>query len=126
MVELDVQRTEMTYTALARIEAASGEPRRALDVVKRLIDERLTPKLRTFAPALHAFCMKGDIEGALEAEAEIANAGIEISEAEYGALLVAYADAERWEDGLALLRRMREEIRTVSYTHLTLPTTPYV
>ena len=104
----------MTYTALARIEAASGEPRRALDVVKRLIDERLTPKLRTFAPALHAFCMKGDIEGALEAEAEIANAGIEISEAEYGALLVAYADAERWEDGLALLRRMREEIRTLS------------
>ena len=114
MVELDVQRTEMTYTAFARIEAASGEPRRALDVVKRLIDERLTPKLRTFAPALHAFCMKGDIEGALEAEAEIANAGIEISEAEYGALLVAYADAERWEDGLALLRRMREEIRTLS------------
>ena len=114
MVELDVQRTEMTYTALARIEAASGEPRRALDVVKRLIDERLTPKLRTFAPALHAFCMKGDIEGALEAEAEIANAGIEISEAEYGALLVAYADAGRWEDGLALLRRMREEIRTLS------------
>jgi len=30
------------------------------------VAERLTPKLRTFAPALHAFCLAGDIEGALE------------------------------------------------------------
>ena len=71
MVTLDIPRTEMTYTALARIEAATGEPRKALDIAKRLIDERLTPKLRTFAPALHAFCIKGDIAGALETEAEI-------------------------------------------------------
>ena len=114
MVTLDIPRTEMTYTALARIEAATGEPRKALDIAKRLIDERLTPKLRTFAPALHAFCIKGDIAGALETEAEITKAGIEISELEYAVLLTAYADAARWEDGLALLRRMREEIRSLA------------
>ena len=39
MVTLDIPRTEMTYTALARIEAATGEPRKALDIAKRLIDE---------------------------------------------------------------------------------------
>jgi len=114
MVTLDIPRTEMTYTALARIEAATGEPRKALDIAKRLIDERLTPKLRTFAPALHAFCIKGDIAGALETEAEITKAGIEISELEYAVLLTAYADASKWEDGLALLRRMREEIRSLA------------
>lgn len=114
MVTLDIPRTEMTYTALARIEAATGEPRKALDIAKRLIDERLTPKLRTFAPALHAFCIKGDIAGALETKAAITSAGIEISELEYAVLLTAYADASRWEDGLALLRRMREEIRSLA------------
>ena len=43
-----VQRTEMP-TALARIEAASDEPK-GMDVVKRLIDERLTPKLERSRP----------------------------------------------------------------------------
>ena len=41
----------------------------------RLVAERLTPKLRTFAPALHAFCLAGDIESALEVDAAIAAAG---------------------------------------------------
>ena len=67
----DVPRTEMTYTALARIEAARGEPRKAFDLVSRLVEERLHPKLRTFAPALHAFALKGDLVGALEVDAAI-------------------------------------------------------
>ena len=62
MVRRDVPRTEMTYTALARVEAAAGKPRQSFDVALRSSEERLRPKLRTFAPALHAFCAGGDLQ----------------------------------------------------------------
>ena len=68
MVRRDVPRTEMTYTALARVEAAAGKPRQSFDVALRSSEERLRPKLRTFAPALHAFCASGDLSGANEVE----------------------------------------------------------
>jgi proteinaceous RNase P len=113
MMSNDVPRTEMTYTALARIEAAQGEPRKAFDLVRRLVEEQLQPKLRTFAPALHAFCHAGDLVGALEVDAAATVAKIEITEAEYGVMLAAYREAGRWDDAFALLRRLREDIRTI-------------
>ena len=61
MVRCDVPRTEMTYTALARVEAAAGKPRQSFDVALRSVSERLRPKLRTFAPALHAFAIAGEV-----------------------------------------------------------------
>lgn len=114
MMTSDVPRTEMTYTALARIEASRGEPRKAFDLVGRLAEERLTPKLRTFAPALHAFCAAGDLDGALEVDDALTAAKIDVTEAEYGVLLGAFKKAERFDDGWALLRRVREDIRTLS------------
>ena len=113
MVANDIPRTEMTYTALARVEAAMGKPRAAFDLVARLPDERLRPKLRTMAPAMHAFAAAGDIDGAMEVCAALAAANIERGEAEYAALLTAYRAAGRWDDGWNLLREMREEVRTL-------------
>ena len=112
MVANDIPRTEMTYTALARVEAAMGKPRAAFDLVARLPDERLRPKLRTMAPAMHAFAAAGDIDGAMEVCAALAAANIERGEAEYAALLSAHRAAGRWDDGWNLLREMREEVRT--------------
>lgn len=74
----------------------------------RLVEERLHPKLRTFAPALHAFCHKGDLDGALEVDAAVTEAKIEITEAEYAVLLAAYREAGRWDDAFTLLRRLRQ------------------
>jgi proteinaceous RNase P len=82
MVRRDVPRTEMTYTALARVEAAAGKPRQSFDVALRSVSERLRPKLRTFAPALHAFCAVGDLSGANEVEDAIARHDIELGENE--------------------------------------------
>ena len=98
MVANDIPRTEMTYTALARVEAAMGKPRAAFDLVARLPDERLRPKLRTMAPAMHAFAAAGDIDGAMEVCAALAAANIERGEAEYAALH-RYRAKGRWDDG---------------------------
>jgi pentatricopeptide repeat protein len=35
------------------------------------------------------------------------------AEAEYGVLLAAYREAGRWDDAFQLLRRLREDIRTL-------------
>ena len=93
MVAENVPRTEMTYTALARVEAAVGEPQRALALVARLREERLVPKLRTYAPALHAFCARDDVEGADRCASAISrdDAGLELGESEYAALMDLYA-----------------------------------
>jgi proteinaceous RNase P len=91
MVRCDVPRTEMTYTALARVEAAAGKPRQSFDVALRSASERLRPKLRTFAPALHAFCAVGDLSGANEVEDAIARHDIELGENEVAALVDARA-----------------------------------
>ena len=111
MVRHDVPRTEMTYTALARVEAAAGHPRRSFDVALGLTSERLRPKLRTFAPALHAFCADGDVRGASEVEAAVAERGIELAENEVAALVNARAESGDWDEGVATLRRAADAFR---------------
>lgn len=112
MVSNDIQRTEMTYTALARVEAAAGEPRRAFDVAKRLPAERLRPKLRTLAPALHAFCEAGDIDGALEVDRELTKHDIELTEAEFTVLLKARRVRKEFPEGLEIIQRASESVKT--------------
>ena len=70
-----------------------GEPQRALALVARLREERLVPKLRTYAPALHAFCARDDVEGADRCASAISrdDAGLELGESEYAALMDLYA-----------------------------------
>lgn len=111
MVENDVQRTEMTYTALARVEAAAGQPRRSFDVALRSASERLRPKMRTFAPALHAFCAGGDVRGASEVEAAVEGHGLELTEDEFAALVDARAESGDWDAGVATLRRAADAFR---------------
>ena len=131
MVAENVPRTEMTYTALARVEAAVGEPQRALALVARLREERLVPKLRTYAPALHAFCARDDVEGADRCASAISrdDAGLELGESEYAALMDLYArniategsegssggvnGASVVERGFGRLRELAETVRAV-------------
>ena len=49
-----VMMSEMSYTALARVRAAGGDVEGALDAARALKEEKLTPKVRTYACALHA------------------------------------------------------------------------
>ena len=115
MVKHDVQRTEMTYTALARVEAAAGKPRESFDVALRLESERLRPKLRTFAPALHAFCKLGDVKGACEVETALEKHGIELTENEFAALIDARAENGDWEECEKTLRRAADAFRVFSH-----------
>ena len=107
-----------------------GEPQRALALVARLREERLVPKLRTYAPALHAFCARDDVEGADGCASAISrdDAGLELGESEYAALMDLYArniategfcssgggdGASVVERGFGRLRELAETVRAV-------------
>ena len=107
--------TEMTFTALARAAAAGGAPERAAAVASEALRAGVRPKLRTFSPAIHAYVAAGDVDGALNVAkaAEAADASIELSEAEYGALLSACAMSNKAEQGWDLVSRMRCKITTL-------------
>eukprot|EP00959_Pyramimonas_sp_CCMP1952_P441250 9237592-Pyramimonas_sp.AAC.1 len=68
MKESNVKATESTYTALARVIIANGEPEKALALVPEMKAAGLAPKLRTIAPALEKFCELGRLEEASAVE----------------------------------------------------------
>ena len=61
--------TEATYTALARVAAGNGDPARAFALVDECKAAGLDTKLRTFSPALVAFCEAGQLDHAFKVRA---------------------------------------------------------
>ena len=79
MLSRNVQPLEMTYTALARVTASSGDPAHAYQLVcapqvssppvltpslqtKDMRAKGVLPRLRTFSPALAGFCKALELE----------------------------------------------------------------
>lgn len=80
MLSRNVQPLEMTYTALARVTASSGDPTHAYQLVwcerglcalslllptfqtKDMRAKGVVPRLRTFSPALAGFCKALELE----------------------------------------------------------------
>ncbi len=56
-----VKATEVAYTSLARLAAAAGDGDAALVAARKVVAQGLTPRLRTFVPALMAFAADGQV-----------------------------------------------------------------
>lgn len=69
------QPNECSYTEMARVSAAAGDPPRALKWTRDCRAAGLVPRLRTYAPALQAFARAGDSTAALGVEAEMRENG---------------------------------------------------
>ena len=57
---------QVIYTALARMAATAGEPDQALQAARDALAGGHAVKLRSFVPALRAFCAAGDFGKAFE------------------------------------------------------------
>ena len=53
----------MAYTSIARLAAAAGDADAALSAARKVVDQGLVPRLRTFVPALMAFAAHGQVLG---------------------------------------------------------------
>ena len=91
MAAAEIVPNEITYTALARMEALAGNPDAALAVAVSVAEKGLLPRLRCFTPALAAYAEQGDAVKAFEVDAAIAAVGLESGENEFARLIQAAA-----------------------------------
>ncbi|KAJ3681481.1 hypothetical protein LUZ60_015970 [Juncus effusus] len=105
---------EAAYTALARLAAAKRDPHLAFDLVKRMAQGGIPPKLRSYGPALHGFCDMGLVDLAHEVESHMDSHGIVPEESELAALLQLNSTKGQADQVYRLLHKIRPLIRQVS------------
>jgi proteinaceous RNase P len=109
-----VQMSEAALTAKARMAMAMGNSDMAFEVVKQMKDLGITPKLRSYGPALTSFCNSGDVEKAFEVEAHMLESGVKPQVLELETLLRASVLAQRGDKIYYLLHKFRTTVRQVS------------
>ncbi|KAJ6853787.1 proteinaceous RNase P 2 [Iris pallida] len=109
MLSLGVAPTESTITSMARIashQPGGGEV--AFDLVKDVKEKYgLVPKLRTFGPALFAFCRESKADRAYEVEREMISLKISLEEPEIAALFEVSAKNGNGEKVYEYLLKLR-------------------
>lgn len=111
-----VQPNEATLTSVARLAAATRDPAMAFSVVRRMAAAGTPPRLRTYGPALFAYCDAKDADGAKQVEAHMDASGVVPEEPELAALLRVNADTGKADEVYRLLHRTRVLVRQVCDT----------
>lgn len=111
-----VQMSEAALTAKARMALSMGDGNMAFENVKQMKDLGITPKLRSYGPALTAFCNSGNVDKAFEVEAHMLKSGITPEEAELEMLLRVSVVGQRGDKVYYLLHKFRAAVRQVSHS----------
>ncbi|XP_008775808.2 proteinaceous RNase P 1, chloroplastic/mitochondrial-like isoform X1 [Phoenix dactylifera] len=106
--------SEAALTSVARMAMSMGNGDMAFEIVKQMKVLGITPRLRSYGPALLVFCNGGDIEKAFEVEKHMLESGIHPEEPELEALLRATVAARRGDKVYYLLHKLRTNVRQVS------------
>uniref|UniRef100_A0A0D9WBL5 ribonuclease P n=1 Tax=Leersia perrieri TaxID=77586 RepID=A0A0D9WBL5_9ORYZ len=104
---------EATLTIVARLAAARRDPAMAFSIVRRMATAGTAPHLRSYGPALFAYCDAGDADGAAEVEAHMDASGVVPEEPELAALLGVNSATGRADQVYRLLHRSRVLLRQV-------------
>ncbi|PKA64737.1 Proteinaceous RNase P 1, chloroplastic/mitochondrial [Apostasia shenzhenica] len=110
----EVPMSEAAMTSVARMAMAVGDGEMAFRIVRRMKEDGITPRLRSYGPAIFAFCNSGEIDRAFEVERDMVESGIIPEEPELEALLQASVKARKGEKLYYLLHRFRAIVRQVS------------
>ncbi|TVU16729.1 hypothetical protein EJB05_40306, partial [Eragrostis curvula] len=111
-----VQPNEATLTSVARLAAATRDPAMAFSVVRRMAQAGIPPRLRSYGPALFAYCDAKDADGASQVETHMEASAVVPEEPELAALLRVNADNSRADEVYRLLHRTRALVRQVCET----------
>ncbi|XP_073110553.1 proteinaceous RNase P 1, chloroplastic/mitochondrial isoform X2 [Elaeis guineensis] len=106
--------SEAALTSVARMAMSMGNGDMAFEIVKQMKALGITPRLRSYGPALLAFCNAGDIEKAFEVERHMLESAIHPEEPELEVLLRASVAARRGDKVYYLLHKLRTNVRQVS------------
>ncbi|KAI3810329.1 hypothetical protein L1987_19941 [Smallanthus sonchifolius] len=106
---------EATFTTMARLAAAKEDPETAFDLVKRMKEGcGISPKLRSYVPALLGFCKKGMADEAYEVDCYMVENGVAAEEDELAMLLRVSFESSRTDKVYEMLQRLRASVRQVS------------
>lgn len=114
MVNSGVTPNEATITAVARLAAAKSDGDLAFEVVRTMGKYELSPRLRTYGPALFWFCANLEGEKAWAVEEHMVSMGVHPEEPELAALLKVSAEMGRGDKVYAYLHKLRTAVRSVS------------
>ncbi|PWA78661.1 proteinaceous RNase P 1 [Artemisia annua] len=114
-MESNVVPNEATFTTMARLAAFKDDPEMAFDLVKKMKEGcGISPRLRSYVPALSGFCKKGLADKAYEVDGYMIENGVMAEEGELGLLLRVSVGAGRVEKVYEMLQRLRGSVRQVS------------
>nr|PNR46869.1 hypothetical protein PHYPA_013989 [Physcomitrium patens]BAN18185.1 pentatricopeptide repeat protein [Physcomitrium patens] len=105
---------EATFTAVARLAVAKEDGDLAFDMVKQMAEANLSPRLRSYAPALYTYCKLKNHKKAFEVDDHMKKSGVALEESELEALLKVSVGAGLEDKVYSLLHRLRTTVRDVS------------
>ncbi|XP_073018264.1 proteinaceous RNase P 1, chloroplastic/mitochondrial-like isoform X1 [Primulina eburnea] len=109
-----VPMNEAILTSVARMAVSFGDGDRAFDMVKKMKEYGLNPRLRSYGPALTIFCNNGDVEKAFMVEEHMLEHNVNPEEPELEALLKVSVEAGKSEKVYHVLHKLRTSVRQVS------------
>ncbi|GMP88504.1 hypothetical protein CsSME_00040474 [Camellia sinensis var. sinensis] len=114
MLSSQVKPTEATITAVARLAAAKGDGDLAFELVKSMGKYGVSPRLRSYDPALVCYCKNLEADKAYEVEEHMISNGVSLEEPELSALLKVSVETGREEKVYEYLHKLRGTVRGVS------------
>lgn len=114
MLSSQVKPTEATITAVARLAAAKGDGDLAFELVKSMGKYGVSPRLRSYDPALVCYCKNLEADKAYEVEQHMVLNGVSLEEPELSALLKVSVETGREEKVYEYLHKLRGTVRCVS------------
>ncbi|XP_057537261.1 proteinaceous RNase P 1, chloroplastic/mitochondrial-like isoform X2 [Amaranthus tricolor] len=109
-----VQMNEAALTSVARMAMAMGDGDKAFDMVKQMKSMGLSPKLRSYGPALSVFSSNGKIDKAFAVEEHMLENGVYPEEPELEALLRVSVETGKSDRVYYVLQKLRTNVRSVS------------
>lgn len=110
----DIPMNEAALTSVARMAMSMGNGDMAFDMVKKMKSLGINPRLRSYGPALSAFCSSGDIDKAFAVEEHMLEHGVHPEEPELQALLRVSVGVGKGDKVYYLLHKLRTTVRKVS------------
>ncbi|KAJ4967656.1 hypothetical protein NE237_014357 [Protea cynaroides] len=114
MLASNINPSEATITAMARLAVAKGDIDYAFELVKTMGKYNISPRLRTYDPVLFAYCSKSEAEKAYSIEEHMVSMGIHPEESELAMLLDVSVEAGREDKVYSYLQKLRSSVRFVS------------
>ncbi|KAM5547775.1 proteinaceous RNase P 1, chloroplastic/mitochondrial-like [Rosa sericea] len=105
---------EAALTSVARMAMSMGDGDMAFDMVKQMKSMGINPRLRSYGPALSAFCSSGNIDKAFAVEKHMLEHGVYPEEPELEALLRVSVGAGKGDKVYYMLQKLRTSVRRVS------------